>query len=149
MVVRDVELNPCGPDDIIVKVHPPCGICGSDVRNYRSGLRADVGEQILGHEFTGTVHEVGLNVTEYAVGDRIAAAPDVSCGHCWYCKKGLVNLCDNHRMLGLHWPGGFAEYVHLPAEVIKNGMIHHIPEGVSFIGCGYFRTSCECYCQPG
>ena len=130
LVVRDEKLKVCGPDDIIIKTHA-CGICGSDVRNYRSGLRADVGEQIPGHEFTGVVCETGSNVKNYRVGDRIAAAPDVSCGECWYCRQGYVNLCSSHRMLGTHWPGGFAEYVHLPEVVLRRGMIHHIPEGVS------------------
>jgi L-iditol 2-dehydrogenase len=61
----------------------------------------------------------------------VAAAPDVSCGVCPYCKRGWVNLCDNNRILGTHWPGGFAEYVHIPAEVLRNGMIHHVPAGLS------------------
>ena len=128
--IEDREIPKCGGNDIIVKVHA-CGICGSDVRNYKNGLRADVGEQVMGHEFTGTVTEVGSKVTKYRPGDRIAAAPDVSCGECYYCKQGLVNLCNNHRMIGTHWPGGFAEYVHLPEVVLERGMIHHIPEGVS------------------
>lgn len=133
MTVRDIPLAPCGPDDIVIKVHG-CGICGSDVRNYRAGLRKNannIESQVMGHEFTGLVSETGTNVTRYKVGDAIAAAPDVSCGHCWYCRRGLVNICDNHRMLGVDWPGGFAEYVHIPGEVIERGMIHHIPEGVS------------------
>jgi len=128
--IEERELEKCGDNDIIVKIHA-CGICGSDIRNYKSGLRADVGEQIMGHEFTGVVIETGRNVAKYKIGDRIAGAPDVSCGECYYCKQGLVNLCDNHRMLGTHWPGGFAEYIHIPEDVLKNGMIHHIPEGVS------------------
>ncbi|MDR0363079.1 MAG: alcohol dehydrogenase catalytic domain-containing protein [Planctomycetota bacterium] len=130
--VKDIPLTPCGPDDIIVKVHA-CGICGSDVRNFRAGLRKNVKgivSQVMGHEFTGIVSEVGANATRYRIGDRIAAAPDVSCGQCWYCRRGLVNLCDDHRMLGVDWPGGFAEYVHLPGEVLERGMIHHVPEGL-------------------
>lgn len=128
--IREVPLKACGPGDIIVKIHA-CGICGSDVRNYKNGLRADVGEQIMGHEFTGTVTETGSKVKGYAEGDRIAAAPDVSCGECYYCKQGLVNLCDNHRMLGTHWPGGFAEFIHIPEFVLNRGMIHPLPDGVS------------------
>ena len=133
IVVEDVPLAPCGPDDIIIKIHA-CGICGSDVRNFRSGLRNNVNNiqrQVLGHEFTGVVSEKGVNVTRYHVGDPVAAAPDVSCGGCWYCRRGLVNLCDNHRMIGVDWPGGFAEYTHVPDEVIRHGMIHHVPDGVS------------------
>ena len=130
MVVREVPLSACGDEDIILKVHA-CGICGSDIRNFRAGLRYGVTSQIMGHEFTGLVHEVGRNVRDYKVGDRIAVAPDVSCGTCYYCRRGWVNLCNKHRMVGTQWPGGFAEYVHLPGEVLYHGMVHHMPEGLS------------------
>jgi L-iditol 2-dehydrogenase len=130
MVVRQVELAPCGPGDVVARVHA-CGICGSDVRNFRTGLKVEVGAQVMGHEFTAVVSEVGREVRRFQVGDRIAVAPDVSCGACWYCRRGLVNLCEHHRMIGTHWPGGFAEHVHLPAEVLAHGMVHHVPEGLS------------------
>jgi L-iditol 2-dehydrogenase len=130
MELREVELAPCGPDDVVMKVHA-CGICGSDVRNFKTGLKGDVKSQIMGHEFTGTVTEVGKNVSRYKVGDAVAVAPDVSCGECWYCKRGLVNLCMSHRMVGTHWAGGFAEYTHLPKVVLERGMVHHIPAGLS------------------
>ena len=133
IVVEDVELSHCGPDDIILNVYA-CGLCGSDVRNYRSGLRHGVKEQIMGHEFTGIVTETGKNVKHLSKGDKLAFTPDVSCGECYYCKRGWVNLCENHRMLGTHWPGGFAEYVHIPGFVLKRGIYNHIPEGVSLEG---------------
>ena len=129
MTVREVDVASCGPDDIVVKVHA-CGICGSDVRNFKAGLKGDVGPQIMGHEFTGVVSEAGAHVSRLAVGDRVAIAPDVSCGACFYCKRGLVNLCMQHRMVGTHWPGGFAEYAHLPQVVLDRGMVHRIPPGL-------------------
>ena len=130
MTVGTFDLATCGPDDMIVKVHA-CGICGSDIRNFKTGLKADVGAQIMGHEFTGVVTETGFNVTRFKPGDHVAVAPDVSCGVCYYCRRGLVNLCDNHRMIGTHWSGAFAEYVHFPKVVMERGMIHAIPEGLS------------------
>ena len=130
MQVKEVPLHSCGPSDMIVQVHA-CGICGGDIRNFSTGLRNGVTSQIMGHEFTGTVVEKGSRVTQFSIGDVLALAPDVSCGTCWYCTHDLVNLCDNHRMIGTHWPGGFAEFVHLPEEVLQHGCIHHIPEGVS------------------
>jgi L-iditol 2-dehydrogenase len=130
LMVREVPDPACGSGDIVLAVHA-CGICGSDLRNFRTGLKGDVKSQIMGHELTGIVREVGREVSGYRVGDRIAVAPDVSCGRCWYCRRGLVNLCLEHRMLGTHWPGGFAEYLHLPRQVLERGMVHHVPEGVS------------------
>lgn len=128
--IREVEKPRCSEDGILIKIHS-CGICGSDIRNFHRGLRHGIDKQIMGHEFSGVVEEVGENVSQFHVGDRIAVAPDVSCGECYYCERGLVNLCNNHRMVGTHWPGGFAEYVHLPKVVLQRGMVHKVPSAVS------------------
>ncbi len=130
LVVKEMPLAPCGDRDVIIKVHA-CGICGGDIRNFYNGLRHGVKSQVMGHEFSGIVHEIGSEVTRYSIGDAVAAAPDVSCGECYYCKRGWINLCNDHRMIGTHWPGGFAEYVHIPEVVWKRGYIHPVPEGVS------------------
>ena len=129
--VRELPDPVCDPDGIVVRVEA-CGLCGSDIRNYHSGLRAGVKPQVMGHEIAGTVEQVGGLVTRFEPGDRVAVAPDVSCGVCYYCRRGLVNLCVDHRMIGTHWPGGFAHYIHLPAVILEHGMVHPMPEGLSF-----------------
>lgn len=132
LVVHEEPTPVCDAGGMVVRVDA-CGICGSDIRNYRSGLKGDVTRQIMGHEIAGTVEEVGAGVTRFSVGDAVAVAPDVSCGECRYCAKGWVNLCLNHRMVGTHWPGGFAQFVHLPAEVLTRGMVHAMPDGLSML----------------
>ena len=131
ITVRDVDLQPCEPEGIVVEVKA-CGLCGSDIRNYHSGLRHGVEKQIMGHEVAGIVREVGKAVSRFQLGDRVAIAPDVSCGTCYYCKRGLVNLCLKHRLIGTHWPGGFAQFITIPAEVMEHGMVHSMPENLSF-----------------
>ena len=118
-------------DSIIVKVEA-CGICGSDIRNYHKGLRHGVKSQIMGHEIGGIVQEKGKKIKDFNIGDKVAIAPDVSCGKCYYCEHGFVNLCVGHRMIGTHWPGGFAEFLKIPDIVLKRGMVHKIPESLSF-----------------
>ena len=130
----------CPSDGLLVKVHF-CGICGSDVRNYHSGLKGGVRNQIMGHEIAGEVVEAGAAVTRFSAGDRVALAPDVSCGECWYCKRGLVNLCVNHRMLGTHFPGGFAQFIALPGEVLRNGFVELIPEGMGYDAAAFAETA--------
>ena len=131
IVVREVPDPVCDAGSVVVKVEA-CGLCGSDIRNYHAGLRSGTKSQVMGHELSGSVVQVDGSVSRFAVGERVAIAPDVSCGVCYYCRRGLVNLCVDHRMIGTHWPGGFAQYIHLPAEVLAHGMVHHMPEGLSW-----------------
>ncbi|MGE5581909.1 MAG: alcohol dehydrogenase catalytic domain-containing protein [Bacillota bacterium] len=131
IVVREIPVPECEPDGLLVKVES-CGICGGDIRNYHIGLRAGVTKQIMGHEIAGVVVETGKKVQRFQIGDRVALAPDVSCGECYYCKRGLVNLCVDHKMLGTHWPGGFSQYIYLPAAVLNRGFVEKIPAGLSF-----------------
>ncbi len=131
MVLKEVPVPKCEEDDVLVKVEA-CGICGGDIRNFYQGLRADVGSQIMGHEIGGKVVEIGAKVSRFQVGDRVAMAPDVSCGECYYCKRGLVNLCVDHKMLGTHFPGGFAQYILVPGFVLQRGFIEKIPDTLTY-----------------
>jgi L-iditol 2-dehydrogenase len=118
------------PDGLILKVSA-CGICGGDLRVYRHGLRADKDWQILGHEIAGVVAEVGRNVTDYHAGDRLAVAADVSCHECYYCKRALYNLCENWKLLGLDYAGGMADYLQLSEPILRRGIVHRTPDGLS------------------
>ncbi len=129
--VREIPKPSCDPDGVVVEVKA-CGLCGSDIRNFHSGLKGDIKSQIMGHEIAGIVREVGEKSSRFKVGDRVAIAPDVSCGRCYYCKRGWVNLCSDHRMIGTHWPGGFAQYISLPRIVLERGIVHLMPEGLGF-----------------
>ncbi|MGQ9626772.1 MAG: zinc-dependent dehydrogenase [Anaerolineae bacterium] len=125
--------TPEAPEDGILLKVAACGLCGSDLRTYLYGPRFKVEDVIMGHEIAGTVVSVGPKVTGYAPGDRLAVAPDVHCGRCYYCLRGHFNLCDDLKFIGAHYPGGFAEHVALPGEVLERGIIHRMPEGISFI----------------
>lgn len=131
ITVRDIEVPTCEDGDVLVKVES-CGICGGDIRNFHQGLKNGIFHQVMGHEASGTILKAGKNITRFKVGDRVACAPDVSCGECYYCKRGLVNLCLRHRMLGTHFPGGFAEYMLLPGIVLEHGFVELVPDGMSF-----------------
>jgi threonine dehydrogenase-like Zn-dependent dehydrogenase len=118
VVVPDaVELQEVGDPsaksgEVVVSVHS-CGICGSDVHSVEFGTRK-LG-QILGHEFAGTVVEIGPDVSGWRVGDAVAVNPHGHCGHCDWCKRDVSVRCPNAPHLGLSEPGGYAEYVAVPA----------------------------------
>ncbi|KAI1728300.1 alcohol dehydrogenase groES-like domain-containing protein [Ditylenchus destructor] len=89
----------CGPHQLLIRVHT-VGICGSDVHYWTHGaIGAFVVKEplVLGHESSGTVAEVGTNVTGFSVGDRVALEVGVACGRCHHCKKGTYNLCPDMR----------------------------------------------------
>ncbi|MBI5960667.1 MAG: alcohol dehydrogenase catalytic domain-containing protein [Chloroflexi bacterium] len=118
------------PNGLILKV-TACGICGGDLRAYKHGLRADKAWQILGHEIAGVVAEVGHEVTDYRVGERLAVAADVSCHECYYCQRALFNLCENWKLLGLDYAGGMADYMLLSKDILRRGIVHRTPEDLS------------------
>lgn len=101
--------------DGIVLAIDACGVCGSDLKTWRSGRLARPG-QVLGHEFAGRIVSVGSNVDGLAVGDSVTALPYTPCGSCDRCREGRTSLCDTAflRSIANGEPGGFAEYLHVP-----------------------------------
>lgn len=110
------------------------GICGSDLHAYLDGLSMEPhsisGQKpplTLGHEFSGTIVEVGEGVTSHQVGERVAIEPLIYCGECYACKRGYYNQCSQVGFVGLNRDGGFAEYV-----MVDENMVHVLPDQVSF-----------------
>ena len=130
--IREVP-EPAVPEDGLLLQVQACGVCGSDLRRWREGPPPDVDGVVPGHEVAGVVTEVGSGSVPYAPGDRLAVAPDIHCGQCYYCQRGMYNLCDALRFLGITpgYPGGFAERMALSGEVLANGIVHRMPEGLS------------------
>jgi L-iditol 2-dehydrogenase len=131
--IRDVPDPAAPPDGLVLQVRA-CGVCGSDLRRWREGPPEGSGGIVPGHEIGGVVVEAGSEVTRYAVGDRLAVAPDIHCGECYYCQRGMYNLCDRLHFLGVTpgYPGGFAEKLLLTAEVLELGVVHPMPGDLTF-----------------
>ncbi|KAG5978898.1 hypothetical protein E4U55_005775 [Claviceps digitariae] len=99
--------------DVIVKVEATA-LCGSELHVFRGHQKSAPGF-IMGHEFTGTVCDVGLGVRTLQVGDRVVSPFTVSCGECFYCKKGFTARCEKSLLFGSPGlDGGQAEYVRVP-----------------------------------
>lgn len=110
VVVEQEDPHP-GAGEVVVAVHS-CGICGSDVHAVESG-RVAAG-QIPGHEFSGTIAEVGPDAGEWRSGQTVAVSPLGGCGTCAVCRRDLPFLCREVPNLGLSAPGAFAERVVVP-----------------------------------
>ena len=130
-ILEDVPLPDYGMNDVLVKVKA-CSICGSDVHGMDGSTGRRIPPIIMGHEASGIIESVGVNVKGYKPGDRVTFDSTIYCGKCWFCKRGEINLCDNRRVLGvscgdyrLH--GAFAEYVSVPEHIL-----YPLPDKVSF-----------------
>jgi L-iditol 2-dehydrogenase len=115
-----------GPGEILMRIEAS-GICGSDVMEWYRIKKAPL---VLGHEVAGTVEEVGEGVADFEVGDRIVTTHHVPCGECRYCRSDRHSVCDTLRTTTFD-PGGFAEFVRLPAINVRLGTFK-LPDGVSF-----------------
>jgi 2-desacetyl-2-hydroxyethyl bacteriochlorophyllide A dehydrogenase len=91
------------------------GICGTDLHIYRNEYMSRF-PLIPGHEFAGTIVEVGQAVTDFRIGERVAVDPNLYCGHCYFCRNQQANHCLNWQGVGITRSGGFAEYVAAPAK---------------------------------
>ena len=109
-----------------VKVRPAAtGICGSEVEGYLGRMGNRTPPLVMGHEFAGTVTEVGEGVDEALLGLMVAVNPLYGDGTCRLCRAGLTNLCPDRHLVGIHSSGGFGEYTLAPAE-----NVYPLPDGV-------------------
>jgi (R,R)-butanediol dehydrogenase / meso-butanediol dehydrogenase / diacetyl reductase len=116
-----------GPGELLIEV-TRSGICGSDAGEFQHGPRqvplhvrhphsGHVGPMVLGHEFAGSVLQVGPDVAGFEPGQRVACGAGVSCGDCAWCRSGRTNLCARYHTIGLQTNGGLAELVRAPAAI--------------------------------
>lgn len=122
--IAQVDDPSCGDNDVVIEV-TSCGICGTDLHIYKGEYFSEF-PLIPGHEFHGTVAEVGKNVTQYKVGDRVTADPNLYCGKCSRCRNEQSNQCLNLQAVGVTRDGGFAEYVTVPERAC-----YPIPDSLS------------------
>jgi L-iditol 2-dehydrogenase len=111
-----VEVVPdpvCGPGEVVCRILA-CATCGSDVQGFYVARKLPA---VLGHEPTGEVVEVGAGVESVRPGDRVAIHHHAPCGDCERCARGHETLCAAFRATALD-PGGFAEYVRVPADLV-------------------------------
>lgn len=131
--LRVIEVPYPSPTEtqILLKVEA-CGICGSDLRMWREGPLPGQTGVIPGHEVAGVIVFVGSKTSgKWREGEKIALAADVNCAQCYYCQRGMYNLCENKKIIGRDIPGGLAEYMVLNEEILERGIIHGVPEGLS------------------
>jgi L-iditol 2-dehydrogenase len=129
--LQDLPQPEPGPDEVLIRVQA-CGICGSDVHGYDGSTGRRIPPLVMGHEAAGIIAALGSAVTGYRVGQRVTFDSTLSCGQCYFCKRGQINLCDARQVLGVSCgdfrrAGAFAEFVCVPARIL-----YPLPDSLSF-----------------
>ncbi len=113
LVIKQVPVPEINDDEVLIKVRYT-GICGTDWSIYTGKYSADRLPLIPGHEFSGIVERVGKNARGIDIKDPVTADINMSCGHCFYCRRGQKLMCREFTQLGIHINGTYAEYVKAP-----------------------------------
>jgi L-iditol 2-dehydrogenase len=126
--VEPVAVPTIESGDILVRVKVAL-TCGTDVKVFRRGYHARmiVPPAVFGHELAGDVVAAGEGVTQFSIGDRVVAANSAPCNECFFCKRGLENLCEDL----LFNNGAYAEYIRIPARIVERNT-YLIPDKVGY-----------------
>ena len=132
LVFKEMPTPQVEDNEVLIEVKA-CGICGSDVHGMDGSSGRRHPPLIMGHEAAGVIVERGAAVSEFSEGDRVTFDSTIYCSHCSYCRQGLINLCDNRRVLGVSPPeyrqhGAFAQFVAVPEHIL-----YRLPDRLSFV----------------
>jgi len=126
--VEPVSVPKLGSGDVLVRVRAAL-TCGTDVKVFRRGYHARmiIPPAVFGHELAGDIVEVGENVRNFKIGQRVVSANSAPCGECFFCKRDQENLCEDL----LFNNGAYAEYIRIPARIVERNT-YEIPAGIRY-----------------
>ncbi len=131
LVIKEIPYPKLPKGGLILKVKS-AAICGTDLKIYKHGHKRIILPWILGHEISGTIEEVDDPTGYYKRGDRVVLNPTVYCGKCYYCKRGMYNICLSPDSYGYERPGGFVEYMPVAQDVVSRKELYRIFPDMGF-----------------
>ena len=149
LVLDRVPIPEPGPHDVLVQVEA-ASVCGTDLHIFKwdDWAKARIKPPLtLGHEFAGTVVEMGEDVRTVVRGDYVSAESHVTCGMCFHCRTGRAHMCERTQILGVDRDGAFAEFVVVPESVIWQNDREKLPPEIATLqepfGNAVFATSTQ------
>ncbi len=135
--LRDVPVPKPASNEVLILVKA-AGVCGTDI-HVKYDEFPYWPPVILGHEFSGVIVEVGKDVTDFKVGDRVVGEPhNKACGKCYLCRTGNIQICPSKRSIGWGIDGAFTKYLVMPDH-----LLHIIPDNVSFEEAALVEPTCN------
>jgi L-iditol 2-dehydrogenase len=129
--VENMPKPQAGPGELLMRVRA-CATCGTDVKIFNFGHHHIVPPRVMGHEVAGVVEELGQGAVGFSAGDPVQLIAAIPCGNCFECKYRSMSICANQESIGYQYDGGFAEWLLVPAKVLKVKGLNLIPEGLPF-----------------
>lgn len=126
IVFREVEKPKVSGREVLVKVER-IGICGSDIKAYYGKHPYIACPIVQGHEFSGVVADMGRQVKNLKINDRVTVRPQLVCGRCRLCKQGDYNICENLKVIGCQAEGAAQEFLKVDSSLVVK-----LPEKMSF-----------------
>jgi 2-desacetyl-2-hydroxyethyl bacteriochlorophyllide A dehydrogenase len=123
---RELSLRDPEYGEVLIKVHS-AAICGSDLHLFKGKHPSVVLPSAVGHELSGDVFRIGKGVEQFKEGDRVTIEPIITCGSCYFCKRGQYNLCANVSFQYRKGQGAFSEYFYSPAN-----RVYKLPDSLSY-----------------
>jgi len=115
--ISEQPMPELGGNEVLIRV-AACGICGSELETFKNQSPRRTPPLIMGHEFCGTIEELGTDVTGYQAGQKVVSNSIVSCNECIRCRRGDTHLCANRQIFGMHRSGAFAEFINVPEKCL-------------------------------
>ncbi len=130
--ITEIPVPRIRDDEMLLRVGAT-SICATDVKIVRAGHRKlrDGQQIVLGHEFAGTIAEVGSQVTGFTVGQRVGVVPNAGCGRCDACSRGRANYCPTYTAFGIDRDGSHSPFVRIPGVFIRQGNVVPLPPEIS------------------
>jgi len=116
--LEEIPVPSVGVNEVLIKIKKTA-ICGTDLHIYKwdEWARKTIKTPVtIGHEYVGEVVEIGAEVTQIEIGERVTVEGHIACGFCRNCRRGRQHICDHTVGIGIHRDGGFAEYISVPAS---------------------------------
>lgn len=146
----EIDEPKCGDEDVIIEVKA-AAICGADMKHYNVDNGSNDFNSVRGHEFAGEIVQLGKNVVDWKIGDRVVSDNSAHvCGVCPACERGDFLCCEKKVNLGLDnnvWGGGFTKYCKIPGEILRihKHAIWKIPDSLDYEEAAVLDPICNSY----